>query len=168
MDYIELFWHLYFYHFYNMPPQTRFQRIALRFTKWVGSPSFIIIHTFIFALCFISVYFGVELDKMLLILTTVVSLEAIYLAIFIQMSVNSQSQSIQEVAEDIDEIQEDVDEIQEYIDEIQEDVDEIQEDVEDVASNVDDVTLNTVFKDLKKLMEDVEKLKQQNNDRAKL
>ena len=156
--------------------QSKFQQIALRFTKWVGSPTSITVHTIFFIACFLSVFVGIDFDKMLLVLTTVVSLEAIYLAIFIQMTVNSQTESIKDVAEDIDEIQEDVDEIQGDIDEIQEDVDEIQEDVdviqgdvEDVAAlNVDEVTLNTVILDLKKLMDDVEKLKQHKNDHAKL
>lgn len=69
----------------------------------------------------------VPLDRMLLLLTTVVSLEAIYLSIFIQMSLNFTRESLAEVEEDIDEIQEDVGEIQEDVDEIQEDVEEIEE-----------------------------------------
>ncbi len=159
-----------------MQPQSLFQRLALRFTKWVGSPVSIIVHTIFFILCFVLVLFGIDLDKILLILTTAVSLEAIYLAIFIQMAINNQTQSIQEVEKDIDEIQEDVDEIQGDIDEIQvdvdeiqEDVDEIQEDVEDVASltTVDDVTLNTIYADLKKLVDDVEKFKHQGIDNNK-
>jgi len=83
----------------------------------------------------------------LLILTTIVSLEAIYLSIFIQMSVNRQAKRLREVSEDIVEIQEDVEEIQEDVEEIQEDVegiekdiDEIQEDVEDINEDVEDIT----------------------------
>jgi uncharacterized membrane protein len=97
---------------------------------------------------------GVGFDKVLLILTTVVSLEAIYLSIFIQMSVNRQARRLREVSQDIEEIQEDVEEIQEDveeiaedvegiekdIDEIQENVDEIQEDVEDITEDVEDIT----------------------------
>jgi hypothetical protein len=40
----------------------------------------------------------------LLVLTTLVSLEAIYLSIFIQMAVNRTAQSIKEVEEDFEEI----------------------------------------------------------------
>ncbi len=161
-----------------MPPQkqSKFLTLALRFTKWVGSPASLITHTIVFAACFLGVFFGISFDKVMLILTTAVSLEAIYLAIFIQLTVNNQAQSIQEVAEDIDEIQEDVDEIQEDIDEIQEDVDEIQEDVDEIQEDVEDatsvtfdtVTLNTVYTDLKKLMDDIEKLKQQKIDHDKI
>ena len=72
----------------------------------------------------------ISFEKMLLVLTTVVSLEAIYLAIFVQMSVNKNSQDIEIIQEDVGEIQEDIEEIEEDIDEIQKDVDEIQEDIE--------------------------------------
>lgn len=54
----------------------------------------------------------------MLFLTTIVSLEAIYLAIFIQMTVNRNTEELQEVGQDIDEIQEDIDEIQEDVDDI--------------------------------------------------
>lgn len=49
---------------------------------------------------------------MLLILTTIVSLEAIYLSIFIQMSINKNNEVIEIIQEDVGEIQEDIDEIQ--------------------------------------------------------
>jgi len=73
-------------------------------------------------------FFGIDFDTILLILTTAVSLEAIYLAIFIQMTVNQNTRSLQAVEQDIDEIQEDVDEFQTDVDEIQVDVDEIEKD----------------------------------------
>ena len=65
-------------------------------------------------------------ELVLLVLTTIVSLEAIYLAIFIQMTVNRQGQSLKEVEENVDDIQENVDEIQEDIEELGENVDEMQ------------------------------------------
>ena len=70
--------------------------------------------------------FGFSSSDILLVLTTIVSLEAIYLSIFIQMTVNKHAEELEEVSEDIEEIQEDVDEIQKDVDEIQEDVEEIQ------------------------------------------
>ena len=73
---------------------------------------------------------------MLLVLTTVLSLEAIYLAIFIQMSLNRTRESLAGVEVDIGEIQEDVGEIQEDVGEIQEDVDEIQENVDDLQGDL--------------------------------
>jgi len=70
------------------------------------------------------------MDQILLVLTTVLSLEAIYLAIFIQMTVNKNTKSLRIVEKDIDEIQEDIDEIQEDVEEIQEDVEEDETDTE--------------------------------------
>lgn len=95
-----------------------FDRHATKFIRWVGSPSSIIVHTIFFLLSFILVYLGIALEKVLLVLTTAVSLEAIYLAIFIQMTVNRNTESLEEVEVDIDEIQEDLDEIQENVEEV--------------------------------------------------
>ncbi len=111
-------------------PKTNLEGIALRFTSWVGSIQSVFVHTVLFIGSFIATAAGfISFDRMLLVLTTVVSLEAIYLAIFIQMSLNLTRESLAGVEQDIDEIQEDVDEIQEDVDEIQQDVDEIQEEI---------------------------------------
>ena len=92
----------------------------------MGSVTSLIIHTCVFAGFFLAAYLEfVSLDSMLLILTTVVSLEAIYLALFIQMTVNENTKSLREVEDDIEEIQEDVEELGEDLEDIQEDLDEI-------------------------------------------
>lgn len=120
--------------------KTKIQKTALSITGWVGSLQSILLHTLVFMGSFAAVIAGfVSFDRMLLVLTTLVSLEAIYLSIFIQMTINIQQAAIEEVEHDIDEIQEDVDEIQEDIDEIQEDVDEIQEDVEEISEDVEEI-----------------------------
>lgn len=109
-------------------------------TTWIGSRSSLILHTLVFISFFLAVLFHVfTLETMLLVLTTAVSLEAIYLAIFIQMTVNRNTQSLREVEEDIDEIQEDVEELGEDLDEIQEDIGEIQEDVEEMSEDIDEI-----------------------------
>ena len=136
-------------------------KMALKATRWIGSTNSLVIHTILFILSFLATLTGfVGWDKMLLIVTTIVSLEAIYLAIFIQMSVNLATASIEEVEQDIDEIQEDVGEIQEDIDELQEDVEEIadEDDSDDVAQQK---TLTDIQADLKKLVQDIEKLQNQ-------
>src|SRR5699024_10180962 len=54
---------------------------------WIGSIPSLIVHSLVFLLAFLlPVLDVVEFNEMLLVLTTVLSLEAIYLAIFIQMS----------------------------------------------------------------------------------
>ncbi|HYF13396.1 MAG TPA: hypothetical protein VD928_03815 [Candidatus Paceibacterota bacterium] len=111
-----------------MPPKKKVENTAINFTRWVGSIQSVVVHTVLFAASFIAVFLDfVSLDRMLLVLTTIVSLEAIYLAIFIQMSLNFARESLAEVEHDIDEIQHDVDEIQHDVDEIQEDIEEIEE-----------------------------------------
>ena len=77
---------------------------ADKVTKWIGSAGSLVVHTLLFTLCFISIILGADFDRVMLVLTTVVSL-------------------------DVDEIQEDVDEIQKDVDEIQEDVEEIEGEV---------------------------------------
>lgn len=67
-----------------------------RFAEWIsrriGSSLSIFLHTAAFFACFEAVFLGeVPLQTMLLALTTVVSLEAIYLSLFIQSSTNRHS-----------------------------------------------------------------------------
>jgi uncharacterized protein YoxC len=135
--------------------------------KWIGSTWSLAIHTLVFILVFGAALLGFGWDKILLVLTTAVSLEAIYLAIFIQMSVNRTTQSLHEVRANIGEIQEDVGEIQENVDEIQEDVGEIQEDVgeiqeEDESEKLEkeeqEKTMEDIQGELARLMQSVEKL----------
>ncbi len=109
------------------------------FTKWVGSRTSVVLHTAFFLIMFSLILFGFETETVLLILTTVVSLEAIYLSIFIQMTVNQNTESLEEVEEGLEDIVEEVGEISEDIDEIQHDVDEIQEDVEEISEDVEEI-----------------------------
>lgn len=152
------------------------EKFALSVTRAIGSPASIVTHTVLFLMSFLWAVLGwIDWPTMLLVLTTIVSLEAIYLAIFIQMTINYTTQELEEVGEDIEEMQEDIGEIQEDVDEIQEDVDELQEDVEDISEDVEEMTeeetqdearkhaqknaLETIKSDLQKLLTDVEKLK---------
>ena len=89
---------------------TPLEKISFKLTDWVGTPVSLIVHTLFFAGIFALRKFGITTDYLLLILTTAVSLEAIYLSIFIQMTVNRNTESLEEVEEDIEGIQEDVDE----------------------------------------------------------
>lgn len=120
------------------------ENFASKVTKWIGSIWSIIIHTLIFILFFILIYLGFNPERVMLILTTLVSLEAIYLALFIQMTVNKHSEHIAEIAEDVDEIQEDIEEISEDVDEMQEDIDEIQEDIEEINDDEEEKEEKTI------------------------
>lgn len=146
-----------------MSPHTHpIEKIAIRATRWVGSPASLVVHTILFIAAFVLAIFGVAIDTILLVLTTIVSLEAIYLSIFIQMSVNRQARRLHAVSKDIDEIQKDVDEIQEDIEEIAEDVEEISEDVEGIERDVDEIQ-----KDVDEIQEDLEEdQKREESERA--
>jgi len=160
------------------------ERVAIRATRWIGSTNSLLIHTLLFIVAFVLFFWGVPIDKILLVVTTLVSLEAIYLSIFIQMSMNRQARRLHAVARDVEEIQEDVEGIEKDVDEIQKDVEEIQEDVEGIEKDVDeiqedveeiteeeedasnhshdDITLNRIENTLSKLMEDIAELKKAN------
>ncbi|MEK7106589.1 MAG: hypothetical protein AAB899_00180 [Patescibacteria group bacterium] len=142
------------------PKKTRSTALAL--TRWIGSPSSLATHTLIFIGFFVAVKTGlIDYDEMLLVLTTIVSLEAIYLSIFIQMTINHTTQELEDVGEDIEEIQEDIGEIQEDVDELQEDVEDIaeEEEVEKREESQEKATLDEIQRDLRKLLADVERLK---------
>ncbi len=141
-----------------------------KFTQMMGSKKSIFIHTIFFLAMLSMPLFGTDLDTVLLVLTTLVSLEAIYLSLFIQMTVNENTASLHEVEEDLEGIQEDVDEISTDIDEIQQDVDEIQADVDEIQEDVDEITtevnqeesegdLENIRKMLTKLLEEVDRIK---------
>ena len=146
----------------------RLEHVAIRATRWIGSTSSLAVHTALFIISFLLYFLGIAIDHILLVLTTIVSLEAIYLSIFIQMSVNRQAEELEAVAQDVDEIQKDVDEIQEDVEGIEKDVDEIQEDVEEIQEEdkieekeekEDDDVLIKMEETLGKLIEEVMDLK---------
>lgn len=111
--------------------------LDVRVTRAIGSRTSIVVHTILFIASFGLYFFGIKFDDVLIGLTTLVSLEAIYLALFIQMTVNRTTESIQEVREDVGEIQEDVQGLEENVEDISEDVGEISEEVEDISEDID-------------------------------
>jgi uncharacterized protein YoxC len=143
------------------------EQISIKITDWVGTPHSILVHSFFFIVIFALYFVGLTIDKILLILTTAVSLEAIYLAIFIQMTVNRNTASLEDVTEDIEEIQEDVEDIQEDVGDISQDVDEMEEDVDKIQDQVEEmgqeedtgVSLETINQQLQVIMQEIEALK---------
>lgn len=120
-------------------PLNKLELLALRVTRGIGSVPSVIIHTILFLGAFLLIFFGFDIDRVLLVLTTIVSLEAIYLSIFIQLSVNYQARALESVEKDIDEISHDVEEIAEDVGGIQVDIGDIQEDVEEIAEDVEEI-----------------------------
>lgn len=128
-----------------MPPPSKKQELPPTFVERavgkIGSTASLILHSLVFIGFFLIALVGIATwELVLLVLTTLVSLEAIYLAIFIQITVNRHTQSLKEVEEDIDEIQEDVEELGEDMEDIQEDLEEISEDIEEIQEDVEEMT----------------------------
>jgi uncharacterized protein YoxC len=142
--------------------ESNIEVLAGNFTKWIGSVPSLLIHTILFLLCFVAGFMGVSWDEVLLILTTIVSLEAIYLAIFIQMSINKTSESLANVEQDIDELAEGVEDIAEDVEDIAEDVEDIAEDLEEIQVDVSDIQ-----KDIDEIQDDVTELSEDLEDIAK-
>ncbi|MDE1970585.1 MAG: hypothetical protein KGI50_03345 [Patescibacteria group bacterium] len=145
------------------------ERLAIKATQWVGTPASIIVHTFLFIGIFGFYFLGVTTDSILLILTTAVSLEAIYLAIFIQMTVNRSIETIADVSDDLESIEEevkglgdDVEEMQEDVKEIEEDIDKMQEEDEEEEGEEEKTqrAIVNIENDLRKLLGDIASLKQ--------
>lgn len=135
---------------------------AEKATLWIGSPISLILHTILFIIVLSLPFFGFPLEKALLVLTTAVSLEAIYLALFIQMSINRNTAQLESVEEDLEDIQEDVEEIQEEMEEIGEDVEEMQKDVEEISEDIEEISedVEGIEKNVKEISEDVEEIQE--------
>ncbi len=131
---------------------SRLEQLAFEAPKYLGSIPSLILHTIFFVGIFGLQWIGFSFDQIMLILTTVVSLEAIYLAIFIQMTVNRHAEQIEEVSEDVEELSENVEDISEDVEEISKDIDTIQEDVKEISEDVEDIS-----EDVEELGEEIEK-----------
>lgn len=132
------------------------------FIEWIGSIASLVIHTILFISCFIVGMIWGNWDTILLILTTIVSLEAIYLAIFIQMSVNRNTESLEGVEKDIDEIQGDIDEIQEDVEDIAEDDEE-----EESEDEQDRRLLKDIQDNILRITTDLQQLKKNTDAKEK-
>lgn len=106
------------------------EKAAITTTNAFGSIWSIVIHTILFLGAFVLIATGANLNRVLLVLTTLVSLEAIYLAIFIKMSSNQQTKTLEKVETAMEAIVADVEEIRHDVNTIEKEVDEIQDDVE--------------------------------------
>ena len=134
---------------------------ASNITRWIGSTTSVTLHTILFILAFVIPYIGiVSFERMLLVLTTIVSLEAIYLSIFIQMSINMNNQNIELIQGDIEELGEDIEELGEDIEELGEDIEEIGEDIEELGEDLEEIgeDIVEIQKDVDEIQEDVDEI----------
>lgn len=99
-------------------PKNKLEQLVMYIPEKVGSFWSLIVHTVFFIGIFILYLLGLDISTVMLILTTLVSLEAIYLSIFIQMSINHHTKELGAVKEDIADIQEDVEDLGQDVDKI--------------------------------------------------
>lgn len=137
-----------------------------KITSWIGSKQSLYFHTLFFVIMFGLSIFNIPFSDILLILTTVVSLEAIYLAIFIQITINKQAEELKEISEDVEEISGDVEDISKDVEEIQKDVEDIQGDVEDISEDVEEIQkdVEEISEDVEEIGEDVEEINEEVDD----
>ena len=83
--------------------KTRKKPLSEKAADWIGSVQSLVVHVFFMLGIFALGLLGLPLNRILLILTTFLSIEAIFLAIFIQMSVNRTTDTIEEIGVDNEE-----------------------------------------------------------------
>lgn len=141
------------------------------FVLWIGSVQSLVVHTVIYACVFALGFMQVfEWEIILLVFTTIISMEAIYLSLFIQITVNRHQKELEEVSEDVEDIQEDIQEISEDVEGLGSDVEEIQEDIEELTEEEESdeerkkkqmVSLEQLTSDIQRVLKDLETLKKQ-------
>jgi peptidoglycan hydrolase CwlO-like protein len=129
--------------------------------RWVGTTNSLIVHSIFFLLSFLSHWiFGLSIDLVLLVLTTVVSLEAIYLAIFIQRSVNQQATRLEDVEDALDDVGESLDDVEESIDDVEESISSHQKHIISPTTNMKlEQSIEEIISELKALKTNIEKKK---------
>ena len=104
----------------------KLETLALSTTNVFGSIWSILVRTILFVGAFVFIITGSDLNRVLLALTTFVSLEAIYLSILIKMGSNQQTKTLERVEKDMEAIVDDVEEMKKDVEEIREDVENVQ------------------------------------------
>lgn len=145
--------------------ETRLEYMSFRAIRWVGSTQSLIFHTTLFVVAFLLYFLGGDFQTIMLVVTTVVSLEAVYLSIFAQMTLNRHSKDLEEIQEDVGDIQEDVEDIQKDVDEIQEDVEDIQEEDDEQEKHpaIDPAMLERIEHSLRELGKEIAEIKRRGN-----
>ena len=85
---------------------------AHKATRWIGTTNCLVFHGVFFLIAFTITPF-IGLDRVLLVTTTLLSWEAIFIGIFLQMSINRHGERIEDIEADIDDILEDTEDLTE-------------------------------------------------------
>lgn len=94
-----------------MKKNTLLEKISYNFIKCVGNPFSLLIHTLLFGGFFILRYLGIVSNSVLLVLTTAICLEVIYLFIFVYTIVKKNTKSLTDVQGYITEVQQEEEEV---------------------------------------------------------
>lgn len=106
--------------------------------RWVGTKQSLVIHIIFFIVMLCLPFVGVNSSFSLLLLTTVVSLEAIFLNIFIQMGVNRHADEQKETRMVLSNVKDTIEDVQETMEDVQETMEDVQEVVEDVQETIEE------------------------------
>lgn len=128
------------------------EKLAVQITEWLGTPLSIGVHTVIFSFAIVAYLLGVGLEIVLLVMTTFLSIEAIYLSLFIQLSVNVTKESLEDVEEDIEDISEDIEGLEGASREMMEDVSGLEGNVKKIRKNVEELEA-----DVEDISEDIDR-----------
>lgn len=120
--------------------------LSEKLIEWLGTPTSILIHTLFFIGMFITLLFGWTMEEMLLMLTTILSIEAIYLALFIQMSLNKTTENLENVEDDIEIIQK-------------------SDKLDDIQDEKIEKTLLTIHERIQRIQTDLESISKQNRSK---
>lgn len=82
----------------------KLEEMAESLAVWIGSIQSLVFHTIFFILMFCLHFVGVAFSNILLIATTIVSFEAIYQNIFVQMCINHQSKKLKKHGEHLEKL----------------------------------------------------------------
>jgi len=115
-------------------------------TDSLGSTYSVVIHTFIFAGFFLLRLAGIATDEILLILTTIVSLEAIYLSTFIQRAVNKQTQRLEYAIDKI---------VQNVCDNLEQPLDEVVGEIRKTVLDTHNAVLKKVAEESDQMVEEI-------------
>lgn len=91
-------------------PLTRF---ILKIPEYLGTPISLFLHAIGFIVVYVLIFIGLDAEQVQLALTTVISIEAIFLSLLIQMTMNQHHRRLKDVEEDIDDILEDTEQLTE-------------------------------------------------------
>ncbi len=113
------------------------ERLSDTITDALGSSVSVVAHSVLFLAIFRLWLLGIGIDEIPLILTTAVSLEAIYLPIFIQRSTNRQAVRIESAVEEIRRNTEET--LVRLAALTRQEIDEVGQSVEDIEDKIEDV-----------------------------